>query len=162
MASQRIAPGEVVFQRFADMRYLGQEHTVKVPLPAGQIGADWMLEIDQRFHRSHEHAYSFRLEARVELVNYHLTALGRVVKPALKQLDGVGRSLEAAFKGSRPVNFDELGYHQAPVYERDRLPIHLTIPGPLVVEEPASTTLVFPGQQITRDRYGFLHIEKAI
>jgi N-methylhydantoinase A len=61
----------------------------------------------------------------------------------------------------RTVNFDELGFHQAPVYERERLPIHHTLVGPLVIEEPASTTVVFPEQRVTRDKYGFLHIEKA-
>jgi N-methylhydantoinase A len=87
--------------------------------------------------------------------------LGKVVKPALKPLNGKGGSLETALKGRRLVNFDELGFHQAPVYERDRLPIHLTIKGPLVIEEAASTTVVFPDQQVTQDQYGFLHIEKA-
>jgi hypothetical protein len=33
--------------------------------------------------------------------------------------------------------------------------------GPLVIEEPASTTVVFPDQQVTKDIYGFLHIEMA-
>ena len=32
----------IMFQRFADMRYLGQEHTVKVPIPGGEITAEQM------------------------------------------------------------------------------------------------------------------------
>jgi N-methylhydantoinase A len=84
-----------------------------------------------------------------------------VAKPALKTLDSKGASLGAALKGRRTVNFDEQGFHQAPVYERDRLPIDHMLEGPLVIEEPASTTVVFPEQQVTRDQYGFLHIEKA-
>ncbi|UCC87811.1 MAG: hypothetical protein JSV81_00500, partial [Anaerolineales bacterium] len=64
-----------------------------------------------------------------------------------------------ATKGIRRVNFDELGFHQADIYERDRLPVGVTVRGPAVVEEPASTTVVFPGQRLTKDEYGFLHIE---
>jgi hypothetical protein len=30
-----------------------------------------------------------------------------------------------------------------------------------VIEEPASSTVVFPDQQIMRDKYGFLHIEQV-
>jgi len=32
--------------------------------------------------------------------------------------------------------------------------------GPLIVEEPAATTVVFPGQRLSVDEYGFLHIEE--
>lgn len=161
LAAQHVAPGDMVFQRFADMRYLGQEHTVKVPLPGGKITAESMPEINERFHQLHEHTYTFRLESPVELVNYHLTALGRVKKPALKPLDSRGNSLEGARKGERRVNFDELGFHQATIYERDLLPVGVTLRGPAVIEEPASTTVVFPDQQVTKDIYGFLHIEMA-
>ncbi len=161
MAAQRVAPADMVFQRFADMRYLGQEHTVKVPLPGGRITAESMPEINERFHQLHEHTYTFRLESPVELVNYHLTALGRVKKPVLKPLDSQGNSVEGARKGERRVNFDELGFHQATIYERDLLPVGVTLRGPLVIEEPASTTVVFPDQQVTKDIYGFLHIETA-
>lgn len=161
LAAQHVTPANMVFQRFADMRYLGQEHTVKVPLPPGMITADKLPEINERFHQLHEHAYTFRLESPVELVNYHLTALGRVKKPALKRLDGRSGNAEDALKGERRVNFDELGFHQSRIYERDRLPVGVTLPGPLVIEEPASTTVVFPDQRVTKDEYGFLHIEMA-
>ncbi len=151
----------LVFQRFADMRYLGQEHTVKVMLPGGVITADAMTEIEQRFHAEHEHTYAFRLSSPVEFVNCHLTAWGGVHKPALRQVPGGEMSLAAAHKGVRRVNFDELGFQDAAIYERDLLPLDVALEGPLVIEEPASTTVVFPGQHIRRDGYGFLHIEPA-
>jgi N-methylhydantoinase A len=161
LAEQHVAKRDMIFQRSADMRYMGQEHTVKVPLPAGPITADKMSEINERFHQLHDHTYTFRLESPVELVNYHLTALGRVKKPSLKPLDGKGGSMKKALKGERRVNFDELGFHQAAIYERDALPAGVALKGPLVIEEPAATTVVFPDQRVTRDQYGFLHIEIA-
>jgi N-methylhydantoinase A len=36
LLGQGVDPGALLFKRFADMRYLGQEHTVKVALPAGR------------------------------------------------------------------------------------------------------------------------------
>ena len=101
------------------------------------------------------------LDTAVELVNYHIIAFGRVKKPEIKRLEGVDLSLDKARKGKRRVNFDELGYHESAIYERDLIPIGLGIKGPLVVEEPNSTTEVFPDQIITRDDLGFLHIEMA-
>ncbi|MEE9306020.1 MAG: hypothetical protein V3V57_00680 [Spirochaetia bacterium] len=91
MVEQRIVKDRVRFQRHADMRYQGQEHTVKVP-------------IDSRL-------------------------------------------------------FDEFCFYESPVYERDLLPVEERLEDPLVIEEPASTTVVFPGQRVVRDRYGLLHIE---
>ncbi len=159
LSGQSVESGGLTFLRFADMRYKGQEHTVKVPLPAGEITAHSVQDMNERFHSLHEQAYTFRLETPVELVNYHVTAVGRVKKPEFKKLDGRPTNLAGARKGARRVNFDELGFQEAAIYERESLPVGVPISGPAVVEEPASTTVVFPGQKLTRDEYGFLHIE---
>jgi len=160
MKEQNIPEDRIMFQRFADMRYMGQEHTVKVPIPEGRIEARHMPEINERFHQLHEQAYTFRLESSLELVNYHLIVFGTVEKPDLSKVNGEGLSLASAKKGERRVNFDELGYHESPIFERDLLPLGEVVRGPLVIEEPASTTVVFPDQKVMRDEYGFLHIER--
>lgn len=159
LSGQSVESGGLTFLRFADMRYKGQEHTVKVPLPAGEITAHSVQDMNERFHSLHEQAYTFRLETPVELVNYHVTAVGRVKKPEFKKLDGRPTNLADARKGARRVNFDELGFQEAAIYERESLPVGIPITGPAVVEEPASTTVLFPDQKLTRDEYGFLHIE---
>jgi N-methylhydantoinase A len=161
MKEQHIPEDRIVFQRFADIRYIGQEHTVKVPVPAGELQPGQIPEINERFHTLHEHAYTFRLDTGVELVNYHLTAFGVVDKPDMGKVDGQGLSLKDALKGERSVNFDELGFHKSPIYERGLFPLGKQIPGPMVVEEPASTTVVLPDQTLLRDEYGFLHIESC-
>ncbi|MCH8338047.1 MAG: hydantoinase/oxoprolinase family protein [Chloroflexi bacterium] len=161
LTDEGIKKENLAIQRFADMRYAGQEHTVKVSLPSEKITEKAIQNINDRFHTLHEQTYTFRLDTPVELVNYHVTALGRVKKPEIKKLDGRGGKLDEAHKATRRVNFDELGFHEADIYERDLFPIGETVKGPAVIEEPASTTVVFPDQQLTRDQYGFLHIEPA-
>jgi N-methylhydantoinase A len=158
LRDQHVSEERIMFQRFADMRYLGQEHTVKVPIPGGEIAAERMPDICERFHQLHEHAYTFRLDTLIEFVNYHVTGFGVVDKPQLKKLGGAQLSVDTARKGTRRVNFDELGYHNAAIYERSRLPVGVCIEGPVVIEEPAATTVVFPDQKVQRDEYGFLHI----
>jgi N-methylhydantoinase A len=159
MREQSMAEERIAFQRFADMRYAGQEHTVKVPVPGGKMEERNIADINEKFHQLHEQVYSFRLDAKVELVNYHLTALGVVQKPQVNRIEGRGLRLEKAEKGRRRVNFDELGFHDCPVYERNLLPVGEDMQGPLVIEEPASTTVVFPDQRALRDDFGFLHLE---
>jgi N-methylhydantoinase A len=159
MVEQCIAKDRVQFQRYADMRYRGQEHTVKVPVGSGLFDQPKFQKTKERFHQLHEQAYSFRLESPIEIVNYHLVSLGTTAKPRLRTVSGSGLRLDEAVKGRRLVNFDELGFHESPIYERDLLPVEQRLEGPLVIEEPASTTVVFPDQTVIRDRYGFLYIE---
>ena len=76
----------VRFWRAADLRYKGQEHTVKVPIGSGPLGPNDLPEIDRRFHDLHEQQYTFRLDVPIEYVNLHLTAFGAVEKPRLARI----------------------------------------------------------------------------
>jgi len=159
LRSEHVSRSKIEIQRFADMRYKGQEHTVKILLPKGKITADIMPEINELFHSLHERTYTFRLDVPIELVNYHITAYGHIKKPEIKKVENHTGNQQNAHKGKRRVNFDELGYHEADIYERDRLPVGDSVDGPAVIEEPASVTVVFPDQRLTRDEYGNLHID---
>ncbi len=159
MSDQCIPPEMILLRRFADVRYRGQEHTVKVPIENGPFDESALRNVDQRFHELHEQAYSFRLDAPTEIVNFHLTCFGTTAKPALGTITPGGLRLGKAQKGYRGVHFNEFGVVESPLYERALLPLEEVLEGPLVIEEPASTTVVFPDQRVMRDRYGFLHIE---
>jgi N-methylhydantoinase A len=159
MDEQRVPVETILLRRFADMRYRGQEHTVKVPVDTALNGESSLRDAEQRFHELHEQAYSFRLDGPIEIVNFHLTCYGATPKPALRTVASAGLSRGAARKGHRQVHFDDFGVVESPLYERSLLPPEQVLEGPLILEEPASTTVVFPDQSVMRDRYGFLHIE---
>lgn len=76
MREQSMPQERIAFRRLADMRYAGQEHTVKVPMIGSPIAERDITEIKESFHRLHERAYGLRLDSRIEPANYHLTALG--------------------------------------------------------------------------------------
>ena len=48
-----------------------------------------------------------------------------------------------------------------PVYARDTLPAGMRIPGPALIEEHASTTVLSPGDAATVNAYGHLEIAVA-
>ncbi|MCH8112333.1 MAG: hydantoinase/oxoprolinase family protein [Proteobacteria bacterium] len=150
--------GRLMFQRYGDMRYQGQEHSVKIEFPDGAVGEKAVAEAIRRFHEAHEREYTFRLENPVELVNYHLVVSGRVAKPDLSKLESTGRALKDTVRGVRSVDFDESGIHETTIYERGLLEPGMVLEGPCVIEEPAATLLVTPGKRVEIDDYGNIHI----
>lgn len=114
------------------------------------------------YHEAHEKAFTFRLDdTPVEFVTYRLSAHARVPKLELKPITPDGRSVDAACKGIRNVDFAEDGRHETSIYERSRLPPGASLAGPLIVEEATSTTVVHPGQSLRVDDFGFLRISNS-
>ncbi|GER68334.1 hypothetical protein BpJC7_16620 [Weizmannia acidilactici] len=152
----------VMFSRYLDMRYLGQEHTVKVPVPSGEWNNEILRSIIRSFHELHEKAYSFKLEnSETEIVNLHLTALGLVKKPKLEKRYRSG-DVKDALKEVRPVYFEKTGWVQTNIYDREKLPTLKTVNGPAIIEEKASVTVVYQDQTLVVDDYGNLIIEIGV
>ena len=152
---------DMVYDYYADMRYAGQEHTVKIQTPAPSWGQAEKAEIVKRFHETHEHYYTYRLEGTpVEIVNLHLAAHGRMDKPELHKLPVREGSTTEAVKERRQVYFTRDGWHDTPVYDREALFAGAKLEGPALIEEKAAATLVGTGQILRVDAYGNLIIER--
>lgn len=150
---------DLVLSMSCDLRYLGQEHAVTVPITLGSSTLDKILD---DFHDVHERTYTFRLaDTEVEFVTYRLKAEARAPRPEIKELPHEGRSAEAARRPDRVVNFGEAGKHTTKIYDRAFLPPDFVAEGPIVIEEATSTTLVLPGQTISIDRFGFFRIRES-
>lgn len=162
-AQEGMAEDKVLFVRYADMRYVGQEHAVKVPVPDGVMGAAAIEEMVSRFHDLHEQHYTFKLEgAPTEIVNLHLIAFGVVQKPEIARLQNVGNNAEQAQKEVRKVLFEEHGWLDTKVYFRKALHAESFIEGPAIVEEQSCSTVVYPGQSLVVDEYGNLIINTGV
>lgn len=149
----------VRIRRFADMRYRGQEHTVKVEFPPGKVSAASLQAAVAGFHNRHEREYTFRLDNEVELVNYHVVLISEVEKQSLSQKAVTGRRVEDCRKGGRRVDFDEHGTHLADIYDLALLEPGMSLRGPAIVEEPVTTLVLTPGRAAVMDDFGNLHIE---
>ena len=153
-----ISPDDISTSYSCDMRYLGQEHPVNLPV---DLKTATVPSILSDFHETHERTYTFRLDdTPVEFVTYRLKARARVPRPEITKLGDEGRSIVAALKGKRTVNFGDYGKHEATIYERSLLPPTLIGSGPIIVEEATSTTMVLPGQTLRVDEHGFLRITR--
>lgn len=149
----------VRFERYANLRYLGQEHTVKITLPCGKIDDDQVSIIVNSFRDSFEREYTYRLPNDVEIVNYQVTAFVSIDKPEIPRFSAKNCNERDAIKEYRRVDFDEDGYHNAAIYDWAMLFPGLTFPGPAIVEDPGTTVVVLPGQIVTVDEYGNIHIQ---
>lgn len=152
-------PDEMVFSLALQLRYRGQEHSVTTALGDGLDEADMAA----RFHAAHSKAYSFDLPSTaVEITGIHLVA--ELDSPVIScpRIDADGLTLASARAGTRPV-YDadaERGWTDCPVYDRERIPPNVEIAGPVLIEEPTTTTLVLAGQVVRRDERGLLIIEE--
>lgn len=156
-ADEGLKPTDHRYAFGIDLRYLGQEHSVTVPLATLEGASVEAILAD--FQGAHERAYSFKLDdTPVEFVNFRLTATASIATPALQPISAEGRSLANARKGTRKVDLGDDGRVEAAVYARDELPAGAALDGPAIVEEASSTTIVLPGQRLSVDRLGFLRI----
>ena len=90
LADEGVAEERMDFQRALDMRYVGQEYTVTVPV-AGQLSGDWLPPIRAEFDRLHERTYGHAsAEEPVEVVTLRLTAFGRMPRFDLQKLSEGG------------------------------------------------------------------------
>lgn len=154
---------QVKLSYFADMRYLGQEHTVKVLVPAAPWDGAVIQKAIGRFHVGHEQHFSFKLEgAPTEIVNLHLAAFGMVEKPEIGKIDSMPNCLEEALKEVRPVLFERDGWVDTHVYDRAKLGAGAVIEGPVIMEELTAATVLAKGQSVTVDHYGNLIIETGV
>lgn len=146
---------QILFSRFADMRYIGQEHTVKVPVPHEDWSKYTITEIVKRFHELHEQNYTFKLpDIDTEIVNLHLTGFGKVDKPKLLPRDSTGKTASSALKENRAVYFNEEGWLSTAVYNRSQLEPGMKMAGPAIIEEPSSSTVIYQNQSIEIDSFG--------
>ncbi|MDE3075327.1 MAG: hydantoinase/oxoprolinase family protein, partial [Chloroflexota bacterium] len=155
--------GRITFERAADMRYVGQEHAVSVRMPAQIDGEGMRAEIKRLFDEAHQQHYSHSApDESADVVSLRVSAIGMLTKPNLPEIGNGGSAPPAAAaRESRMVLFAGLGELKTAVYDRAALLQGNVIDGPAVIEEPASTTVVEPGDRVTVNRYGHLVMELA-
>jgi N-methylhydantoinase A len=159
LAGEGAGAGSVRCERSADMRYHGQEHAVRVPVPPGAVSAG---ALEAAFHALHRQKYTFDLEGDpVEIVTCHVAGFSGRPAPPRPPVATAGRNGAPAPKGRRRVDFDADGVHEAAVFDRASLPAGFAAGGPLVVEDETTTALVHPGQTLEVDAFGNLVVHLA-
>ena len=152
--------GDRAFFCSVEMRYLGQEHTVNLPLPGLRLSDGDVARVAADFNRAHETQYGHRMDDPVEIVTLRLRAVGLLPRPELPRIAAGKGSVPESTKGSRPVYDSGLGeWTEYAVYDRRKMLGGDRIAGPAIVEEHSSTTVVHAGDVLTVGGYGELVID---
>jgi N-methylhydantoinase A len=141
-----------------DMLYLGQTHTVNVPLT---IPADGLTHeaIRDAFEAAYKAQFGRLLDGiPMRVMNYRIAVIGRRPGLDMRLFAPVdGKSAAECRTGTRRVYADGT-WHEAGIYERLQLMTGARIEGPAILEQPDTTIFVDPGLAGTVDAFGNLII----
>ncbi|WP_108659727.1 hydantoinase/oxoprolinase family protein [Acuticoccus kandeliae] len=163
VADARLAVERIDTSFALDMHYVGQTHTLSVPLPVTFDGAGTGISeatIRTAFETAYEAQFGRLLPGvPMRIVNLRTSAIG--VRPPfdLASLAPEGGTVEGARTGTREVWFDG-AFHTATIYDRLALPVGARIDGPAILEQPDATTVVDPDLAARIDSFGNLIVER--
>jgi len=132
----------VHFERSVDMRYVGQGYEVFVPVSREALGPDIAIQLRQAFNDVYQQLYGRVFnDLELEITNLRVKA------------SSPGRQFserQKANAASGPISFSERdaycpvakAFVRHRVYRREDLTGEIEIKGPVIIEEPESTTIV--------------------
>ncbi|MHA6325202.1 hydantoinase/oxoprolinase family protein [Roseivivax sp. CAU 1753] len=147
---------ETVFE--LDMAYVGQTHTVAVPIPVavrdGTVTPPSVAAVAEAFDTAYHAAYGRLLKTGTRRVmNLRSAVIGKRPKFDLSTLAPDDGDAAAALKGHRRVHFGTT-WHKTAIYDRLALPVGAVVAGPAILEQADTTVLIEPTLTGTVDRFG--------
>ena len=141
-----------------DIRYAGQGMKLTIAITPDEWQSSGLAGITERFDAEHEQLFTFALDAEHELV-----ALRAVVQGQERAFLNTENTQGSATLDKSAILTDTKLYadgqwHDAKVFERSKLQPDNTIPGPAIVSEMDSTTLILPEHTAVVDSVGNLVI----
>lgn len=161
----RVSPGaEVVWRRYAQMRYAGQGFEIHVDLPGGPIDEGYPATVKTAFDQAYMQRNKFLdTDGTIEGVDWSLAASltrhdASAVRPTAAPATHRGGA--DSMERTRACWFPESGgFIATRIITRADLEHGDTITGPAIVEDPDCTVVVPPGDSIRRTPDGHLFIE---
>ncbi len=145
----------------ADTRYAGQDYALTISMRSDFLNTELMDSLVEEFHREHQKTYGYRSDQEeVQITAFR--CLGRGISnlqrmpPTLRIADVAGWTIPVE---DRKAYFGpELGWITVPIVSRDALSIEPN-PGPMIVEEDNSLTVVPPRWTASIDQWSNIVLE---
>jgi N-methylhydantoinase A len=148
LAAEGVAPAQRDIRLSLDIRYIGQEYYLNVPITEEQLFRADRAGIRSRYEAIHERHYAQRGTGEaVEMVNLRVSAHGLRAKAPIRAGSTAGTG---AAPGSRSVFLDDAHVPvRCAIYDRSALAPGECVRGPAIIEEDASTVLLLEGDRAT-------------
>jgi len=138
------------FNYYIDMHYNGETYEITVPLHTtdNTVTEENISQSVNRFHDEHKNLHTFsNPDGLVYIMNLKLEMVVRTYKPHIPNLTFQGEDASNALKTKRMVYCEEeKAFKETPVYDGTRIQCGNILEGPCVIEEPATTIVVYQGQ----------------
>jgi N-methylhydantoinase A len=146
---------EVVYQ--ADIRYAGQAFQLTLDFTEDDLRSRGIEVITEQFDAEHDQLFSFKLGDDHEILMIRAVVRAKAADVAARTVGSADASLgDCLIHDSR--FYCEGAWHDAPLYDRNKLHPGIVVPGPAIVMEMDSTTVILPGHDAKVDEIGNLLI----
>lgn len=160
LAEEGVAEDEVTVTFEVDVRYAGQAFEVPMDVTLDELRAKGIAWLTDRFDTEHKRLFTFNMDSDHEIVNLRAVALGLAPDlPAAKLPEGDGDPVQAKLRDHELWIDGRM--QPAVIYDRAKLESGDVIPGPAIVIEMDSTTLIESGCVATVDAVGNILIHLA-
>ncbi len=135
------------------MRYFGQRYEVSVPLGTRPFAETDAARIKTAFYEAYRDYYGREIsDVPIETVSWRLNVSGPQPELDIAWPGRIATADGLAAKAERLVTFpgDDTPI-MAQVFERGQLPVGVEIPGPCLIEDHESTTVVPKGARLSVD-----------
>ncbi len=160
LLSDGVPESEITTTFEVDVRYAGQAFEVPLSISAEVLSKDGIAGVLARFDEEHKRLFTFNMDTPHEIVNLRAVALGRSLDLPAAQLEQ-GNGDPSAAKIRDHVLWMDGREQAAVIYDRAKLRAGDVIPGPAIVCEMDSTTLIESGCVATVDAVGNILINLA-
>lgn len=157
LAGHGFAKDQMSLRRQIFLRYRGQVHEIRTPVPDGQLTEELVSKVIDDFENRYERKFgkgTAYKQAGIESRSYRVIGTGHIRTPELQEKPSQGTDPSAAYKAERPVYFAEFGeFRDTPVFARGSLLAGNIVEGPAIIEAHDTTIIVHPDQSVRADGY---------
>lgn len=160
LEEEGIAPEDVTILFEIDLRYSGQAFEVPMEVTLEELTEKGIAWLTGRFDDEHRRLFTFNMDSPHEIVNLRAVAMGQALDlPAVQLPMGDGDPSQAKLRDHELWMNGAM--QKAVIYDRSKLEQGDIIPGPAIVIEMDSTTLIELGCIATVDVVGNILINLA-
>jgi N-methylhydantoinase A len=137
-----------------DLRYAGQGFEMPIEIDLDELKKNGFRELISKFDTIHEQLFTFKLDLPHEMVNLRAVVEEKEQEFGAPEISEGGKDpSEAILRESDTFWYENKNYH-AKIYSRSKLKAGNAVPGPAVITEMDSTTVILPEHEGTIDKFG--------